>query len=200
MNKNWVFINIPFDTQYEPLFLALICGLTALRFTPRCALEVQGNKNRLKRIYGLMRKCKYSLHDLSRVELSEGGKRVPRFNMPFEAGLAVAISLNDSGHYFRILEAKAYRLQQTLSDLNEQDPFIHHGTPDGVLRALANIFTRTGKLQPKISDLKNIFKEMRSFCKSYKKDNGVKSIFDAKAFQDLVIAAKASSIKHLGTM
>ncbi len=35
-----VFINVPFDLEYEPLYLALIAGLIGLDLLPRCVLEV----------------------------------------------------------------------------------------------------------------------------------------------------------------
>jgi hypothetical protein len=54
---------------------------------PRSALEIPGPTRRLDRILELISACRYSFHDLSRVQLSRGA---PRFNMPFEAGLAVA--------------------------------------------------------------------------------------------------------------
>src|SRR5262245_52056237 len=83
-----VFLNVPFDTEYAPLFLALIAGLTALGRTPHCVLEVaSGGRNRLERIFSLMESCDASIHDLSRITLS-GPQDVPRFNMPFELGMA----------------------------------------------------------------------------------------------------------------
>jgi hypothetical protein len=37
-----VFLNVPFDKEYGPLFLALIAGLAGLGRTPRRVLEVPG--------------------------------------------------------------------------------------------------------------------------------------------------------------
>ena len=79
-----VFINCPFDKNYEKLFLALIAGLTGLGLTPRCVLEIPPNRSRLERLFELIERCASSVHDLSRVELSLRRPRVPRFNMPFE--------------------------------------------------------------------------------------------------------------------
>jgi hypothetical protein len=82
-----VFLNVPFDTEYSSLFLALIAGLAGLGRVPRCVLEVEsGGRNRLDRLFGLMATCGASIHDLSRVTLS-GDLKVPRFNMPFELGI-----------------------------------------------------------------------------------------------------------------
>jgi hypothetical protein len=35
-----VFVNVPFDEAYEPLFIALIAGLTRMGLTPRSVLEI----------------------------------------------------------------------------------------------------------------------------------------------------------------
>jgi hypothetical protein len=66
---------------------------------------------------------------------------VPRFNMPFEAGLAGAVSCIRR-HDWWLLEAQPHRLQQSLSDLNGSDPVIHGGQSDGMLQALDSIFSR----------------------------------------------------------
>ena len=43
--------------------------------------------SRLARIVSLIDECDLSLHDISRTELNPN--RLPRFNMPFELGLAM---------------------------------------------------------------------------------------------------------------
>jgi hypothetical protein len=65
----------------------------------------------------------------------------PRFNMPFELGLAIAFSQNSKHEWF-VFEARAHRLTKSLSDLNGTDPHIHRDRPDGVLRALASALVR----------------------------------------------------------
>jgi hypothetical protein len=79
-----VFINCPFDDDYRPLFRAIVFAVIDCGFTPRCALEAISGAVRLQRIVDIVRECKYGIHDLSRVELSDG---LPRFNMPFELGI-----------------------------------------------------------------------------------------------------------------
>jgi len=78
-----VFINAPFDRAYESLFVTAVGLLTFLDYEAHCVLEVrETGEGRLQRIYELMRTCRISLHDMSRI-----GAPV-RFNMPFELGLA----------------------------------------------------------------------------------------------------------------
>ena len=67
-----------------------MAGLSALGLFPRATLEIPGGERRLDRIFDLIQTCASSLHDLSRVELDQKRPITPRFNMPFELGLAVA--------------------------------------------------------------------------------------------------------------
>ena len=108
--------------------------------TPRTVLGIPPSADRLRRILQLLGDCAFSLHDLSRVEVSSRG--LPRFNMPFELGLAAALaSRKGARHQFRLLEARPNRLQRSLSDLNGYEAFIHRGRPDGVFAAACDIFT-----------------------------------------------------------
>jgi len=103
-----VFINVPFDSQYEPLFLALIAGLVSLGLNPRSVVQIGGSTDRLRRLLEIIQECPFSIHDLSRVQASgRGSFRVPRFNMPFELGLAAAVSMTASGtaRQWRVIES-----------------------------------------------------------------------------------------------
>ena len=81
----------------------MIAGLCAFGLRPRATLEIP----RLDRILELVSACRYSFHDLSRVQLAGG---VPRFNMPFEVGLAVATARWRPAHQWFILEARRARV------------------------------------------------------------------------------------------
>src|SRR5512142_3400843 len=86
-----VFLNIPYDAAFENLLLAYIAAISAFGFTPRATLEIPFKQRRLDRILKLIRASDYSIHDLSRVQLDKQRPRTPRFNMPFELGLTVAL-------------------------------------------------------------------------------------------------------------
>jgi hypothetical protein len=73
-------LNIPYDRAFEDLYVAYIVGLTQLGLHVRAALAVP-NQGRLATIIELIEQSEFSIHDLSRVEVSRG---VPRFNMPVE--------------------------------------------------------------------------------------------------------------------
>src|SRR5438094_650912 len=85
-----VFLNLPYDEKSQRLYLAYICGIRALEMDPRVTLEIPGGTRRLDRIFPLIQGCRFSIHDLSRVQLDGKHPRTPRLNMPFELGLAVA--------------------------------------------------------------------------------------------------------------
>jgi hypothetical protein len=86
-----VFINCPFDPQFQDLLLAIVFAVTANGFVPRSARETEGNAEpRFLRILQAMSRSKYSIHDLSRFT-GEGIDNVARFNMPLELGIACAL-------------------------------------------------------------------------------------------------------------
>ena len=141
-----VFLNIPYDGKFRRPYLAYISGLSHLGFVPRATLKISGGQNRLEKILDLIRGCRYSIHDLSRVQLDRTPPTTPRFNMPFELGLAVATARFDSvQHDWFVFETVHRRASKSLSDLSGTDPHIHEGTIGGVMRELANAFERRSR-------------------------------------------------------
>ncbi|MFY9823021.1 MAG: hypothetical protein WAM82_16685 [Thermoanaerobaculia bacterium] len=181
-----MFLNVPFDERYGPLLIALLAGLTALGRDPHCVLEVpSGGRNRLDRIYDLIASCRASIHDLSRISVS-GPMRVPRFNMPFELGLAFAIAKRQN-HNFFVLEAKTHRLQATLSDLNGHDPYIHGETQDGVLRCILGCFGTPS--QPTLPTLRSLTRKLGRAVFKLEREHGVRHPFHPYFFRQVVNAA-----------
>src|ERR1700732_4010455 len=114
-----VFLNIPYDSKFQNLCLAFICGISALGFVPRGTLEIPGGISRLDRVFQLIQECRYSVHDLSRVELDKKRPSAPRFDLPFELGLSVAWDrVGKKKHTWFVYEGKNRRLEKSLSDLN----------------------------------------------------------------------------------
>jgi len=198
-NPKDVFLNVPFDRKYEPLYLALIAGLSGLGLTPRCVLEVPaGARNRLERLFALLRSCGASLHDLSRVELSLDAPRCPRFNMPFELGLAAALAFSQRQHQWFVFESRPYRLQKSLSDVNGFDPYIHDGKPDGILRELTNAFV-TVRSQPELAALRALYQQLRKFAAALKKRDHTDSLFTPRHFR-ILVATSQEAAARLGLM
>ena len=132
-----VFLNIPYDLAFENLYLAYIVGLTQLGLRANATVGVP-NQGRPDTIIGLIERSDFSIHDLSRIELSNG---IPRFNMPVELGLALYRShVTEGRHRVYVFERRAYRAQRSTSDINGIDPKIHNGTAKGVMAGLRNIF------------------------------------------------------------
>jgi hypothetical protein len=138
----------------------------------------------------MLEECSYSFHDLSRVTLDPAGPRTPRFNMPFELGLAVAKAEGLRGHQHRwfVFESKPHRLNKSLSDLDGTDPYIHGNKPEGVLRALMNALVQR-RDPPTLPELNSIFRELRAAASKLKKDLGDAPLFEARAFKELVFLA-----------
>jgi len=181
-----VFLNVPFDTDYAPLFLALIARLTALGHTPRCVLEVpSGGRNRLERIFGLLESCDASIHDLSRITLS-APQEVPRFNMPFELGMAYALAQKVS-HDFFVLEEKPFSLQVSLSDLNGYDPHIHHSTPSGALRCILDCFGAPSGV-PSMPALEVLARQLSKLALKLQREMRIAGPFHPYIFRRIVTA------------
>lgn len=182
-----VFLNIPYDRQFEPLCLAYICGVACFGLVPRATIEIPGDR-RLDRIVDLVRRCRFSLHDLSRVQLDKNKPRTPRFNMPFELGLAVANEkLADPGHSWYVFEAVPRRVEKSLSDLGT-DVYIHGGTVRGVLQQVSNAFIRQ-KRQPTLAQMGTVYRYIRRELRTILRSSGAKSIFDgARPFRDVCVA------------
>ena len=81
------FLNIPYDGAFQDLYLAYIAGITAFGLVPKATLEVPGGKRRLDLIQRLVQDCRYSLHDLSRVEINPKRPPTPRFNSTCHSSL-----------------------------------------------------------------------------------------------------------------
>lgn len=187
-----VFLNIPYDGKFERLFLAYIAGISAFGLTTRATLEIPSRLRRLEKIRALIEACRYSIHDLSRVELDRRAPRTPRFNMPFELGLAVAHRKKASGgeHHWFVCEAKHLRLLKSLSDLNGTDPYIHDGKIKGVFRELCNIFVRPDR-QPTTQQMALIYRELRQNLPKILHQSGADSPYKTSVFKNLCVVAGA---------
>jgi hypothetical protein len=115
--------------------------------------------------------------------------------MPFELGLAVAwTKIADKTHRWFVLEEVPHRLTKSLSDLNGTDPLIHHGNPEGVLKALSNALYRNAK-SPNFVQLKTIYQDLTAAASKFSSESSVGSVFEAQAFKSLVLAAQSSAQK-----
>jgi hypothetical protein len=183
-DPNAVFLNIPYDEEFRSLYIAYIVGLYQLDLVPHFAAEIPGGERRLNRIFQLIQSCRYSIHDLSRVELSFAPSAAPRFNMPLELGMTITwANLNPSLHDWFVWESEPYRLQRSASDLNGTDPYIHGGTAEGVLRELCNAFRRDHA--PSVPRMLEVYRLVNSALNSILEKNGTRNPYDRSVFMEL---------------
>lgn len=185
-----VFVNVLFDTTYEPLFVTLVGTLVFLGQKPHCVLEVrEKGDGRLIRILDLMRTCRMSIHDLSRT-----GTPV-RFNMPFELGLAYTLKIqHPTDHEVFVLDSIPYRIDRTLSDYKGRDPIVHGGTCNGMLTGLLDTF------QTDVHDAAQEFRRaalvLRKSTALMKQQIKTTSLFRPSLFRLLVAAATRIAIER----
>jgi hypothetical protein len=190
-SKHTVFLNIPYDDRFRRLYLAYISGLVHLGLDPRATIEIPGGQNRLDKILELIRSCRYSIHDLSRVQLDRTPPATPRFNMPFELGLAVASAKLDSApHDWFVFETVHRRASKSLSDLSGTDPNIHHGTVEGVMRELCNAFVRHSRQERySVPGMLKTYRAVSLLVEDIKRKTRAQSVFEARVFYLLCSAA-----------
>ncbi len=153
MARSDVFINCPFDEKYQPLFEALVFAVLASGYKARCALEDSDGANiRFDKLCRLIAASPRSIHDLSRTEI--GDNELPRFNMPFELGLAMGAKYfggpSKRKNSALIMVREQYALSAYLSDLGGNDPAAHRGNPNEVIRIVSRYLSTTpdGRVLP----------------------------------------------------
>ena len=194
-----VFLNIPYDEEFHDLYVAYIVGLSCLGLVPHVASERPGGKRRLDRILEIIQSCRYSIHDLSRVEVSTAYPATPRFNMPLELGMTIAWEhLKPETHTWFVFESERFRLQKSASDLNGTDPNIHDGTAEGILRELCNAFVRDSA--PSVREMLDVYGTVHDFLRFSLEKYRTRSPFDRSVFEELryfsTNLAVASGVRH----
>ena len=134
-----IFLNCPFDKEFEPILQAIAFAVLYMGYRPRIALETQNSAElRLNRIRSMIEECKFSIHDLSRSQAKRKGEYY-RLNMPFELGLDYGCRHYMAGRQEKIilvLEEKPYRYQAALSDLAGCDIQAHGNEPERAVRVV----------------------------------------------------------------
>jgi hypothetical protein len=128
-----VFLNCPFDDEYQQMFYAMIFTIYNCGYFPRCAMEIEdGGETRISKIFNIISECKFGIHDISRTELSEGNG-LPRFNMPLELGMYLSAKrFGDKKQKIKtclVLDREQYRYQIYISDIAGQDIRSHDNDP-----------------------------------------------------------------------
>ncbi len=137
-----VFINCPFDSEYKPLFEAIVFAVLSSSFQPRCALEIDDSSQvRIDKIFKIIAECKYGIHDISRTEVTSASG-LPRFNMPLELGMFLAAKRFGSSKQRQkvclVLDSMPYRYQQFISDIAGQDIQVHNNSAKEAITVVRN--------------------------------------------------------------
>ena len=140
--ENSVFINCPFDKDYEPILQSILFCVIYLGFEPRLASESNDSGAvRLEKIRGLIESSKYSIRDLSRCQAKKKGEHY-RLNMPFELGIDFGcrqyFGTGRDSKKLLILEEKLFRYQAAISDLAGCDIKMHAGDFQKAVRQVRN--------------------------------------------------------------
>lgn len=134
-----VFVNCAFDDNFIDMFRAITFTIHNCGFIVRCALEAKNSQGvRIDRIVKIVEQCRYGIHDISCVELTEKSP-LPRFNMPYELGVFMGCKSYGEGMHkkkeFLVLDAVPHRYKQLISDLAGYDFLPHHNQVDTVIEA-----------------------------------------------------------------
>lgn len=146
-----VFVNCPFDAEYDALLRPLLFSILVLGYRPRIASErSDAGEIRLTKICSLIEASQYAIHDLSRLRAATGGEFY-RLNMPFELGIDYGCRrFGDDRHKNKrslILAGKPYEYRRAVSDLAGVDIKHHREQPVELVRCVRNWFVETVGLQ-----------------------------------------------------
>jgi hypothetical protein len=130
-----VFLNLPFDEAYRPVFEAVVFTILASGFQPRSVVEVpSSSETRLERVVRLMKNSTYAIHDISVRPAATPARGGARINAPFELGLFLGLihQTRSAKRKFLVLDREPYR--GFISDLAGFDVAVHHDDPEQARR------------------------------------------------------------------
>jgi hypothetical protein len=153
---------------------------------PTAAVYDPSSRFQLDRIVDLIAAPNYSFHDLSFMGLDRLKPRPPRFNMPFELGIAIAAArFKNKQHKWFVFDTKRYRVNKVLSDLGGVRIHVHDKTPEAVFVCLMNALEREGP-KPTHESLLEIYVAVAKVARKIKKKF---DLFDTRPFAELSYVA-----------
>ena len=143
-----VFINYPFDNEYQKKFHAIVYTILRCGLIPHCALEHDdASENRIDKLYRLISFCRFGVHDISNTNLG-AEDNLPRFNMPFELGVFLAAKKFGSREQKRksilVFEKSPFLSKIYLSDLNGIDAKAHDNSFTVIIKHIRNWLIASG--------------------------------------------------------
>ncbi|HXO28178.1 MAG TPA: hypothetical protein VOA80_12585 [Thermoanaerobaculia bacterium] len=147
-----VFLNCPFDPEFQAIRDAITFAVFDCGFRPRSAMEVEdASQVRIDKIFDIIRDCKFGIHDISQTE-ADVQSGLPRFNMPLELGMFLGAKRYGQDRQKRkmclILDRERHRYQAFISDIAGQDLRSHQGQP---LQAIGIVRDWLRSVRPQVS-------------------------------------------------
>jgi hypothetical protein len=122
-----VFLNYPFDAEFEPLARAMHFAIVAAGLIPVCAKDLTSpDRPRLEMLVHAIDNSHLSVHDFSRLT-GEGQQNLARLNMPVEMGMALfhALRTQRTEHRCAFFVQQPHAYQGAASDLAGLDPITY---------------------------------------------------------------------------
>jgi hypothetical protein len=136
--KRQVFLNYPFDDEFQDMSYAMHFAVVAAGLIPVCARDLSvPDKPRVDMLVKAIASCQYSVHDLSRGR-GEGADNYARLNMPIELGMALFQDLNTDGaaHRYAFFVGNPHEYKSYASDLSGLDAQYHENNDLTLLRLI----------------------------------------------------------------
>jgi hypothetical protein len=195
MDESNVFINCPFDNDYFPLLKSILFTLIYIDLNPKISETSDSGQVRIETIKNLMKISRFSIHDLSRMEVSKR-TGLPRFNMPFECGIDFGLKFSNEQKYsekkFLILDSEKYRYQNVISDIAGNDIRSHSNDQEKIIKAVRDWF-KTFKQE--IPGYKEIYLSFNEFTYDYNNKLSLEGYnptkIDELTFSDIITITKA---------
>jgi hypothetical protein len=134
-----VFLNYPFDDDFEPFSHAMHFGVVAAGLIPICAKDLSAPDHpRLEMLVEAIINCQYSAHDLSKLK-GQGDQNLARANMPLEMGMAIfhAFQTQRTLHRCAAFVPTQHEYKTALSDLSSLDLICYE---DDALLMVAGVY------------------------------------------------------------
>lgn len=193
-----MFLNLAYVRSNEQLFIGMIAGVTALGLLPTCALAHPGVLQ-YDRAIDTIERSRFSIHDLS--ELGANG-RVPRtahFNMPFELGVAVAVSRH-TDHDWMIFGRDRARIERALSDIKTVEVHQHDGSGTSAVAAVSRSLFREKDDELSLQHMHKVYHSVREAWSRVRLRERYGTAFSPPAFAALCKLAHAATLNVRATL
>ena len=140
-----VFINCPFDPEFEGLLYVMLFTIISLGYYPKLSLGLNDSTTaRIDKIIQLINDSNYCIHDLSRIKATKKNDYF-RLNMPFELGLdygykKFSATPNAKDRKTLILGEKEFEFAKSISDLAGMDISYHKNNAEELVKVIRNWF------------------------------------------------------------